>query len=266
MGSAPEGSTPSARTTDFLHVAARHKGRTPSSPPGGAGAEDFEEERCRVKTTVERLDRSRVSLEIELGPEQVEEALEQAYRKVVRKVNIPGFRKGKVPRRILELRMGPEVLYDDAMDQLVSTAYAEAVKESALEPVASPSVDVLEFEPGKGMRFKAEVDVKPEVKLGEYKGLKGKRPLRPVTDARVEAVLQELREMQAELVDSSEETVRAGDYVVVDYEGALEGRPFSGGAARGVTLLAGPGAAGPGFQEQMVGMKRGETKDLTVQF
>ncbi|BAS27178.1 trigger factor [Limnochorda pilosa] len=219
-----------------------------------------------MKTTVERLDRSRVSLQIEVEPERVDEALERAYRKVVRRVNIPGFRKGKVPRRILELRMGREVLYDDAMEELVAAAYAEAVKDAALKPVASPDVDVLEFEPGKTMRLKAEVDVLPEVKLGTYAGLKGTRRLRPVTEERVEAVLQELREMQAELVEAPSEEVRPGDYVLVDYEGALEGRPFSGGAARGVTLVAGSDASGPGFQDQLVGMKRGETRDLTVQF
>lgn len=219
-----------------------------------------------MKTTLERLERSRVSLEIEVEPERIEEALERAYRKVVRRVNIPGFRKGKVPRRILEMRLGPEVLYDDAIDELVNTAYSEAVKETAVEPVAPPQVDVLEFEPGKGMRFKAEVDVKPEVKLGSYQGLKGKRPFRPVTDARVEGVLQELRETQAELVESDSDGVREGDYVLVDYDGAVEGRPFSGGAAKGVILIAGPRPSGVGFEEQLVGMKRGETREVRVQF
>lgn len=266
MGSAPEGSNPSARTNHLLHVAARHAGRTPSAAPCRAGAEDLEEERCRVKTTLERLERSRVSLEIEVEPERIEEALERAYRKVVRQVNIPGFRKGKVPRRILELRLGPEVLYDDAIEELVNTAYAQAVEETAVEPVATPQVDVLEFEPGKGMRFKAEVDVKPEVKLGAYQGLKGKRPLRPVTEERVEGVLQELREMQAELVESDSDQVREGDYVLADYEGSVEGRPFSGGAAKSATLIAGSQTSGLGFEAQLVGMKRDETRELTVQF
>jgi len=219
-----------------------------------------------VKTTLERLERSRVSLEIELGPERVEEALERAYRKVVRRVTIPGFRKGKVPRRILELRLGPEVLYDDAIEDLVSTAYAEAIKETAVVPVAPPDVDVLEFEPGKGMRFKAEVDVRPEVKLGEYRGLKGKRPYRPVTEERVDGVLQELREMQAELVESEHDQVREGDYVLVDYEGTVDGRPFAGGAAKGATVVAGDQPAGYGFEAQLVGLRRGETRELTVQF
>ena len=219
-----------------------------------------------MKTTLERLERSRVSLEIEVEPERIEQALERAYRKVVQRVTIPGFRKGKVPRRILEMRLGREVLYDDAIDELVNTAYSEAVKETAVEPVALPRVDVLEFEPGKGMRFKAEVDVQPEVKLGPYQGLKGKRPFRPVTDAQVEGVLQELREQQAELVESDSDEVREGDYVLVDYDGAVEGRPFSGGAAKGVVLIAGPRPAGVGFEEQLVGMKRGETRKVTVQF
>lgn len=219
-----------------------------------------------MKATLEKLENDRVKLEIEVEPERVDTALDRAYRKVVKQVNVPGFRKGKVPRAVLERMYGIGVLLDEALEELVPEAYSEAVNETKIEPIDQPHIDVIEFEPGKPFRFKAEVQVLPEVELGEYKGVAVTRQLERITDENVDEVLAQYREAQAQLVTVDRDTVEEGDYALIDFEGYLDGQPFPGGAAKDYTLHIGSGQFVPGFEEQLIGAKVGEETELTVTF
>lgn len=219
-----------------------------------------------MKATLEKLDNDRVSLEIEVDSEQVDSALEQAFRQVVKDVTVPGFRKGRVPRPVFERYYGVAVLYERALDELIPKAYREAVEQTQIEPIDQPTLDVVEFEAGKPFRFKAEVQVKPEVKLGEYKGVAAKRVRVRVTDEDVEAVLERYRQAQAQLVVPERSVVEEGDYAVIDFEGFIDGKPFQGGAAKDFHLQIGSGAMIPGFEEQLVGVSVGEPVEITVTF
>ena len=176
-----------------------------------------------MKATVERLENDRVKLEIEVDRERVETALERAYRKVVRNVTVPGFRKGKVPRPILERMFGTEVLYEDALDELIPEAYTAAIEENGLEPIDQPEIDVIELAAGKPFRFSALVQLKPEVKLGEYKGVPVTRKVRVVTDDMIDDVLEQYRQRQAQLVEAGRDVVEKGDFVRIDFRG-FQGR------------------------------------------
>lgn len=219
-----------------------------------------------MKTQVEKLEHSRVALEIEVEPTRVEEALERAYRKIVRRVNIPGFRRGKAPRPVVEARLGRGVLLQEALEDLVPEVYREALNQNQLTPVGDPTFDLLEAEDGKPLRIKAEVDVKPEVKLGEYKNLTVEKVIERIDDADVEEVLKTYQERYTKLVSAEREQAENGDIVVIDYEGFVEGRPFPGGAAKGQHVELGAGRTLPGFEDQLVGMKKGETRDVKVTF
>lgn len=220
-----------------------------------------------MKTSVEKLDKSRVRLHIDVDAEQLEEALDGAYKKVRKKVTVPGFRKGRVPRAILERQYGQGILYEDAIDILLPKVYSEAVKEQDIHPVDQPDVDIDDLEPGKGVTFKVEVDVYPDITLGEYKGLEAEKEVETVTDEDVDNVLNNMRERQSELVvvDSRDE-VKEGDFAVIDFKGYLNGEPFSGGAAENHTLEIGSGQFIPGFEEQLIGAKVGEEKEVSVTF
>lgn len=219
-----------------------------------------------MKATVEKLENDRVKLEIEVDAERVNTALDRAYRKVVRNITVPGFRKGRVPRPVLERMYGVEVLYEDALEELVPEAYAAAVEENELEPIDQPEIDVVELEAGKPFRFNAVVQLKPEVKLGEYKGVAVTRKQRVVTDAMVEEVLQQYREHQAQLVEADRDVVENDDFVRIDFEGFKDGVPFQGGAAKDFVLHVGSGQMIPGFEEQLVGAKVGEEVEISVTF
>ncbi len=219
-----------------------------------------------MKTSVEKLENDCVALEIEVDSEQVEKALDRAYRKVVREINIPGFRKGKAPRSVVESRFGKEVLYEEAIDYLIPSAYKEALEIHNLEPIDQPDIDILEFESGKPFRFKATVQLKPEVVLGEYRGVAVTKRIRKVDDHDVDHMLEHLREGQAQLVVAERDTVAEGDYVVIDFEGYIDGQPFQGGAAKAYQLQVGSGRLVPGFEEQLVGAKVNEEIDVKVTF
>lgn len=150
-----------------------------------------------MEVKVEKLEKNRVSLEVELGADQVDKALDQAYRRVVKKVNIPGFRKGRVPRKILEMRLGKGVLYEEAVEILLPEAYAKAVEEASLEPIDQPQIEDIQIEEGSPFRFSATVEVKPEVKLGQYKGLPVERKKAEVSEEEVDNFLENLRERTA---------------------------------------------------------------------
>ncbi|GGM27128.1 trigger factor [Paraliobacillus quinghaiensis] len=205
-------------------------------------------------------------LTVEVEAEKFNEALDQAFKKVVKDVQLPGFRKGKVPRGLFEQRFGVESLYQDAADIILPEAYANAIEETGIEPVDQPEVDVKQIEKGSNFIFTATVTVKPEVTLGEYKGLEVEEETVEVTDEEVENELEQKREQQAELVVKEEGKVEEGDTVVMDFEGFVDGVAFEGGKAENHSLEIGSGSFIPGFEEQLVGKETGEETEVTVTF
>ncbi|OUM85652.1 MAG: trigger factor [Bacillus thermozeamaize] len=219
-----------------------------------------------MKATWEKIDKNEGVLTVEVEEERVADALDRAFRKVVKQVTVPGFRKGKVPRKIFEARFGVEVLYEEAIDLLLPEAYKQAVEETKIEPVDRPHVDVEQFEQGKPFIFKATVTVKPEVTLGKYIGLEIPEKDFSVSEEDVQAELERRRERVAELVPVEEGPVETGDLIRLDFEGFVDGQPFEGNKAENYPLTVGSGALIPGFEEQLVGMKNGEEKEIQVTF
>ncbi|BBI32505.1 trigger factor [Cohnella abietis] len=214
----------------------------------------------------EKIEKNVGVLEVEVDAEQVAVALDKAFRKVVQKVNVPGFRKGKVPRGIFEARFGIESLYQDAIDILLPEAYTKAIDEAGIEPIDRPDVDVEQFGKGQSFKFKAKVTVKPEVKLGDYKGLVVPVENAEVTDEEVAAELERLQQRHAELVVIDEGPAQLGDHTSIDFEGFLDGVPFEGGKGDNYALELGSGSFIPGFEEQVVGLNIAEEKDINVTF
>lgn len=220
-----------------------------------------------MKASWEKIEKNTAVLDIEVEEGKVAEALDKAFKKVVKKVNVPGFRKGRVPRQIFEKKFGVEVLYQDALDIILPEAYMEAVNETGIEPVGRPEVDVEQFAKGQTLKFKVTVTVKPEVKLGEYKGLEVPAEETEVTEEEINAELERLQQRHAEL-EVAEEGAAAenGNITVIDFEGFVDGEAFEGGKAEKYTLELGSGSFIPGFEEQVVGMKKDEEKDIEVTF
>ena len=220
-----------------------------------------------MQTKLDKLENNRVLLEMEADPKEVADAFHQAYRKVVQKLTVPGFRKGKTPRKVLEQQFGKEVLLQDATEILVSRGYYEALLEHKLEPVDHPEIDFPEpLEEGKPFKFQAKVEVLPEVKLGEYKGIALAKANPVVTDEEVEAELKALQERHAELVGADKKVLEKGDFAVIDFEGYLDGEAFPGGAAQGYTLEVGSGSFIPGFEEGLIGMELEEEREVKATF
>lgn len=214
----------------------------------------------------EKVENNQGVLTVEVDASQVDAALDQAFKKVVQKVQVPGFRKGKVPRKMFEARFGVESLYQDALDILLPNAYGQAVREAGIEPVDRPEVDVSQMEQGKNLIFKATVTVKPEVKLGDYKNLSIEEKEFTVTEESVDAELTRMQERHAELVAVEEGAAQNSDMAVIDFEGFQDGVPFEGGKAEDYSLELGSGTFIAGFEEQIVGMNVGEEKEVTVTF
>ncbi|MFD1362178.1 trigger factor [Lentibacillus salinarum] len=205
-------------------------------------------------------------LTIEVSADEFDKALDQAFKKVVKDVQIPGFRKGKVPRNIFEKRFGVESLYQDAVDIVLPDAYTKAVEETGIEPIEQPEVDIEEIEKGKDLIFKATVNVKPEVTLGDYKGLEVEEQSVDVTDEDVDHEIEHQREHHAELIVKEAGNIEEGDTVVMDFEGFIDGEPFEGGKGEDFSLEIGSGQFIPGFEEEMVGKALGEETDINVTF
>src|SRR5699024_2881620 len=206
------------------------------------------------------------TLTITVSADEFDQALDEAFKKVVKDVTLPGFRKGKIPRPIFENRFGVESLYQDAVDFILPNAYSEAVEQTDIFPVDQPQVDIEEIEKGKDLIFVCDVTVKPEVTLGEYKGLEVEDETASVTDEEVDEALTELQENQAELVIKEEGTVENGDTAVIDFDGFLDGEAFEGGKGGNHPLEIGSGHFIPGFEEQLVGKASGEDTDVTLTF
>ena len=221
-----------------------------------------------MKASWEKTEKNKGILTVETDEQSVQDALDQAFKKVVKQVNVPGFRKGKVPRSIFEKRFGVEVLYQDALDILLPKAYEEAVEETGIVPVDRPEIDIEQLEKGKTLIFKATVTVKPEVELGEYKGLEVEvdEEQFSVKSEDVDKELERMQKQQGQLEPVEEGTVENGDRVIIDFEGFVDGEAFEGGKAEQYTLEIGSGSFIPGFEDQLVGMKAGEEKEIEVTF
>ena len=205
-------------------------------------------------------------LTIEVDAEKVNIGIDEAFKKVVKQVNVPGFRKGKMPRNLFEKKFGVESLYQDALDIILPDAYANAIDEAGIEPVDRPEIDIEQMEKGQNLIFTAKVTVKPEVKLGQYKNLEVEKIDPTVTDEDVENELKSIQERHAELVVKEEGSVENGNTVVIDFEGYVDGEAFEGGTAENYTLEIGSGTFIPGFEEQLVGLEAGAQKDVEVSF
>lgn len=215
--------------------------------------------------TFEKLPGSKVKLTIEVSSEQLSAATQEAYVKTRGKYNVPGFRKGKAPRVMIENMYGPLVFFDDAFDILYPKAYGEAVKEHSVQTVDHPEISIEQIEDGKPLVFSAVVAVKPEVKLGQYKGIEVLKREYNVTDEMVDREIDAEREKVARFTEV-ERPVENGDNVNLDYSGSVDGVKFDGGTAQGQELTIGSNTFIPGFEEQMIGMNIGEEKDLEVTF
>ncbi len=220
-----------------------------------------------MQFNLEKLDKNFVVMTVTVNETEVDDAIAEGYKRVVNKVNLPGFRKGHIPRHILEAQFGKEVFYEDAMDILVAKGYSQGIIDLKIEPIAKPQLEVKDLiEQGKPFTFQINVEVLPEVKLGQYKNLKVEKVINVIEDVQVSEQLEALRQRHAEMVLSDKSELEKGDFAVIDFEGFIDGAPFAGGAAQSYTLEIGSESFIPGFEEQLIGMKVGTEKDITVKF
>ncbi len=219
-----------------------------------------------MNSKLEKLENNVATLEISVSAEKLEEGIMKSYLKNVKKFNIAGFRKGKAPRKIIERHYGEAVFYEDAINIICPDAYDEAVKEHNLEPVDRPDIDIVDIESGKGLIFKAVVTVKPEVALGQYKGIEAEKKEYNVTDEEVDKEIEIIREKNARLVEVSDRPVKNGDITIIDFKGFVDDKQFEGGTSENFSLEVGSGQFIPGFEEQMVGAELGKEIDVNVQF
>ena len=219
-----------------------------------------------MSVTVEKLEKSMAKLKIEVSAEQLEKAIQKAYEKNKNKIQLPGFRKGKAPRKMIEQMYGKGVFYEDAANELIETEYPKAVEESGENVVSSPRIDVEQLEAGKDFIFTAEVALKPPVKLGKYKGVEVEKMDIDVTDADVDAEIDKQRNTNARTVDVTDRAVQNNDIVTLDFEGFVDGVAFQGGKGTDYPLTIGSGAFIPGFEEQLIGFEIGKEGDVNVKF
>ncbi|MBF7018479.1 trigger factor [Staphylococcus sp. 18_1_E_LY] len=219
-----------------------------------------------MTATWEKKEGNEGVLSVTVPAEKLDKALDQAFKKVVKQINVPGFRKGKVPRQIFEQRFGVEALYQDAADILLPEAYGEAIEETGIKPVDQPEIDVQQIEKGQDFKFDATVVVEPEVQLGDYKGLEIEKQNAELTDEEVQESIDHQLGHLAEMVVKEDGAVEDGDTVNIDFDGYVDGEQFEGGQAEGYDLEIGSGMFIPGFEEQLIGAKTGEEKDVTVTF
>ena len=216
--------------------------------------------------TYEKLSGNKAKLTFTVPAEQFDEAMQQAFLKLRKRINVPGFRKGKAPRRMIETLYGESIFYDDAFEIIFPDVYRAAVEEYDLKPVDQPQIDLDEIGAGKDLKFHLEVFVRPDVTLGDYKGLAVEAEIQKLTDEMVDARIEEDRKKASRTIDVDDRPVEEGDTVNLDYAGSVDGVAFAGGTAQGQTLTIGSHQFIPGFEEQMVGMQIGEEKDLNVKF
>ena len=215
---------------------------------------------------VEKLEKNMAKLTIEVPASDLEKALQSAYKKQKNKISLPGFRKGKVPRQMIEKMYGAEIFFDDAANEIIPKAYADAYDECELEIVSRPEINIVQIEKGKPFIFTAEVATKPEVTLGEYKGLEVDIVSTRVTQKEVEAKIEEEAEKNARTVTVEDRAVQDGDEVILDFEGFVDGEAFEGGKGENYPLTIGSGSFIPGFEEQLVGAEAEKEVEVKVTF
>lgn len=215
---------------------------------------------------VEKLEKNMAKLTIEVDAAELDKAIESAYQKNKGKISIPGFRKGKAPRKMIEQMYGKEVFYEDAANEIIPNAYDKALQECTEEIVSSPKIEVVQLEAGKPFIFTAEVALKPSVTLGKYKGVKVDKIDVEVTDAEIEAEINTERENSARTIPVTDRAVKDGDMTVIDFEGFVDGVAFAGGKGEDYPLTIGSGAFIPGFEEALIGAEIGVETDVNVTF
>ena len=211
-------------------------------------------------------DASKGTLTFEIDVDTINKGIDEAFVETRKKITVPGFRKGRVPRQIFNQMYGEESLYQDALNKVLPDAYNEAVKQTNIQPVDQPKIDIKSMEKGQPWVLTAEVDVMPEVKLGEYKGMEVPAQDTTVTDADVDDALETKRQQQAELVLKEDKPAEKGDTVVIDYKGSVDGEEFDGGSAENYSLELGSGSFIPGFEDQLIGHNADEDVDVNVTF
>lgn len=212
-------------------------------------------------------DASKGTLTFDIDVDTIKKGIDEAFVETRKKITVPGFRKGRVPRQIFNQMYGEESLYQDALNKVLPDAYSAAVKETGIKPVDQPSIDIKSMEKGQPWTLTAEVAVEPEIKLGDYKGMEVPEQDTTVSDADVDSEIEKKRQQQAELVLKDEDQAAAnGDTVVIDYEGSVDGEKFDGGSANNYSLELGSGSFIPGFEDQLVGHKSGDDVDVKVTF
>jgi len=219
-----------------------------------------------MNAVLEKKENNKATFTIEIGEDKFEKAIQKSYLKNRNRFNIPGFRKGKAPRKIIEMNYGEEIFYEEALNIILPEAYESAIDELELEPVEQPQVDIEELEKGKPVVFKIEVTVKPEVKLGEYKSIEVEKVEYNVKDEDVEKELNSIQEMNARLIDASDREIKDGDILNIDFEGYIDEEKFEGGTAENQQLEIGSNKFIPGFEEQLIGKKKGEEVEVKVNF
>ena len=219
-----------------------------------------------MEYSYEKLSSNKAKLSFTFTAEEFDEAMRQAFLKMRKSISLPGFRKGKAPRSMVEAMYGEGIFYDDAVNLLFPDAYEKAVKEQNLDPVDHPEYDLKEIGSGKDLKLDVEVYVRPDVTLGDYKGLEVEIERQEVTDESVNAEIERDRDKASRTIDVDDRPVQNGDTVDIDYAGTIDGVPFAGGTAEHQTLEIGSGSFIPGFEDQIVGMQIGEEKDLHVTF
>ncbi|MFR1464317.1 MAG: trigger factor [Blautia wexlerae] len=215
---------------------------------------------------VEKMEKNMAKLTIEVAAEDLEKAMQNAYQKAKGRISIPGFRKGKAPRKMIEQMYGKGVFLEDAVNALIPEHYSKALAECELEIVSQPTIDITQAEPGKAFIFTAEVAVKPEVTLGDYKGVEVPKTEITVTDEDVEAELKKEQEKNSRTISVEDRAAQLNDIVTIDFEGSVDGVPFDGGQATEYPLTLGSNTFIPGFEEQLVGAKVGDDVDVKVTF
>lgn len=219
-----------------------------------------------MSVQVEKLEKNMAKLTIEVSSEEFENAIAKAYKKNKNKISMPGFRKGKAPRAMIEKMYGKGIFYEDAANSIIPDAYADAAKESELEIVAQPEIDVTQIESGKPFIFTATVAFKPEVTLGEYKGIEVEKKEVEVTDEEVEAEINKVRESNARMLDIDDRATQDGDTVLIDFDGYVDGKQFEGGKADDYSLVLGSHSFIDNFEEQLVGKNIGDDVEVNVTF
>lgn len=215
---------------------------------------------------VEKLDNNMVKVTIEVGADKLDAAIKQAYNKSKGQFNMPGFRKGKVPQKMIEKQYGVEVFYEDAANIIIPDAYSEEMEGSDLDIVSRPEIDVVQLEKGKPFIFTATLAVKPEVTLGEYKGIDAPKKRITVKKSEIEEEVQKQQEANAREITIEDRPVKDGDITTIDYSGSVDGEKFEGGTAEDQTLVIGSGQFIPGFEEQLVGASIGDDVEVKVTF